>query len=322
MSSPDSAAYPSHTAHEIATQPDCWRKAAAAAADHGAALPGRGERVAVVGCGTSWFMALAYAELREQAGHGETDAFAASLFPVGRRYDRIVALTRSGTTTEVVNLLARVRGQAAVTVITADGTTPVADVADSVIVLDHADEKSVVQTRFATTALALLRAHLESQGPLPEGVRTVAEAAEDAERAVVVPLPGDLCAAEQITFLGDGWAYGLALEAGLKMREAAGAWTEAYPAMEYRHGPISITAPGRAAWVFGPAPHGLADDVARTGGAFVAESGGGEGAMDPMADLIRAQRLAVHLAGARGLDPDRPRALTRSVVLADARVAQ
>jgi fructoselysine-6-P-deglycase FrlB-like protein len=34
-----------------------------------------------------------------------------------------------------------------------------------------------------------------------------------------------------------------------------------------------------------------------------------------MADLVRAQRLAVALAAARGLDPDNPRALTRSVQL-------
>ena len=36
--------------------------------------------------------------------------------------------------------------------------------------------------------------------------------------------------------------------------------------MEYRHGPISITGPGRAVWVFGAAPDGLAEDVAATGG--------------------------------------------------------
>ncbi|MFB6839873.1 SIS domain-containing protein [Streptomyces sp. NPDC056361] len=315
MTTSHDSSYSSQTAREIATQPDCWRKAAASAADHCDALPKHGERVAVVGCGTSYYMALAYAELREQAGHGETDAFAASLFPADRHYDRVVALTRSGTTTEVVTLLTRIRGRARVTALTADGTTPVADVSDSVIVLDYADEESVVQTRFATTALALLRAHLEHLGPLPEGVRTIAQAADDVERAIAAPLPGDMLAAEQITFLGVGWAYGLALEAGLKLREAAGAWTEAYPAMEYRHGPISITAPGRGAWVFGPAPHGLGDDVARTGGAYVAESGGAPGDLDPLADLVRAQRLAVHMAGARGLDPDRPRALTRSVVL-------
>ncbi|MGW6690550.1 SIS domain-containing protein [Streptomyces sp. NPDC054961] len=316
MSTPPGSASTSHTSREIASQPDCWRRAAASATDHRGVLPQPGERVAVVGCGTSWFMALAYAELREQSGHGETDAFAASQFPVGRRYGRILALTRSGTTTEVLDLLARLRGEVAVTAVTADASTPVADVAHGVIELAYADEESVVQTRFATTTLALLRAHLESQGPLPQGVRTIAQAASDAERAVAEPLPEEMCAAEQITFLGDGWAYGLALEAGLKMREAAGAWTEAYPAMEYRHGPISIAGPGRGTWVFGPAPHGLADDVARTGVAYLAGSGGAVGDLDPLADLVRAQRLAVHLAGARGLDPDRPRALSRSVVLA------
>ncbi|MFZ0388588.1 MAG: hypothetical protein WAL22_23195 [Solirubrobacteraceae bacterium] len=36
---------------------------------------------------------------------------------------------------------------------------------------------------------------------------------------------------------------------------------------------------------------------------------------DPMAELVRAQRLAVALAESRGLDPDQRRHLSRSVVL-------
>ncbi|GAA4913443.1 SIS domain-containing protein [Streptomyces coeruleoprunus] len=297
----------SRTAAEIATQPGCWRRAAEAAPAF-AGLPGPGERVAVTGCGTSWFMAQSYAALREAAGQGETDAFAASEFPPARAgaYDRVVAITRSGTTTEVLELLERVRGEVRTTALTADPKTPVMGAADEVAVLDWADEESVVQTRFATTALAFLRAGL---GGVP-GVKTVAEAAIDAELAVTEPLPEAVLAAEQWTFLGRGWTYGLALEAGLKMREAAGAWTEAYPAMEYRHGPIAITGPGRVAWVFGPLPEGLAADVARVGGTLHAHA-----SADPMADLVRAQRLAVALAEAKGHDPDRPRNLTRSVIL-------
>ncbi|MER7175528.1 SIS domain-containing protein [Streptomyces mesophilus] len=299
----------SRTAAEIATQPSCWRRAAEAAdsLEAAAGLPVPGERVAVTGCGTSWFMALAYAALREAAGQGETDAFASSEFPVGRPYDRIVAITRSGTTTEVLELLARVKGTTATMAITGDPKTPVMEAADAVAVLDFADEESVVQTRFATTALAFLRAGL---GEI-EGVKSVAEAAVDAELAVTEPLPDEVLSAGQWTFLGRGWTYGLALEAGLKMREAAGAWTEAYPAMEYRHGPISITGPGRVAWMFGALPEGLAGDVARVGGHLVARQ-----EADPMADLIRAQRLAVALAESKGYDPDRPRNLTRSVILA------
>ncbi|WP_432196560.1 SIS domain-containing protein [Streptomyces sp. bgisy027] len=308
----------SRTSVEIASQPATWKQATECLANHAAALPVRGERVAVVGCGTSWFMAQAYAELRESGGHGETDAFAASEFPHGRVYDRIVAITRSGTTTEVLDLLTRVKGTVATSALTADPATGVMRAADAVAVLDFADEEYVVQTRFATTALALLRAHLESEGALPAGTRPLTRAVQDAQRALDLPLGPEAVDAEQITFLGTGWTYGLALEAGLKMREAAGAWTEAYPAMEYRHGPISITGPGRVAWLFGPAPQGLADDIARVGGTFVSRSGDAAAGLDPLADLVLAQRLAVLRAEARGFDPDRPRNLTRSVILGTA----
>src|SRR3954469_184679 len=147
---------------EIASQPDRWRQAVALAAaiigEDGEALPAPGERVAVVGCGTSWFMAMAYAGLREAAGLGETDAFAGSEFPAHRRYDRVVAITRSGTTTEILDLIRQT--DAAVTVIVGDPSSPAVRLAGHAVVMPWADEKSVVQTRFATSALALLRTHL------------------------------------------------------------------------------------------------------------------------------------------------------------------
>ncbi|MFE9836725.1 SIS domain-containing protein [Streptomyces sp. NPDC005551] len=289
-----------HVENELMTQPECWARAAEQAEGHGAALPAPGERVAVVGCGTSLFMAQAAAALREQSGQGETDAFAASEFPHGRTYDRVVALTRSGTTTEVLELLGRLRGRTRTTAVTADPRTPVMDCADDVVVLDFADERSVVQTRFATTALTLLRAHL--------GLHSDAVVA-DAATALKTPLPEGLVDGTQFTFLGRGWTVGLACEAALKMREASLAWTEAYPAMEYRHGPISIATRGTATWMLGDAPDGLAEQVGATGALWVA------GALDPLAELVRVQRLAVAVAAARGLDPDRPRHLTRSVIL-------
>jgi fructoselysine-6-P-deglycase FrlB-like protein len=291
-----------HVETEIASQPDCWRRAADLAASAAVAdrLPGPGERVAVVGCGTSWFIAMAYAGLRERAGHGETDAFAASEFPAGRRYDRIVAITRSGTTTEVLDLLRALPEGVPTTGIIGDDRSPGVDLVRHPVCLPFADEKSVVQTRFATTALALLRAHLGED--LTAAISDAAEAAQE-------PLPLDPTAVEQVTFLGRGWTVGLAHEAALKCREAAGFWSEAYPAMDYRHGPIAIAAPGRAVWAFGEVPAGLAEDVGRTGATFVHSD------RDPLADLVRAQRLAVALAAHRKLDPDAPRHLTRSVIL-------
>jgi fructoselysine-6-P-deglycase FrlB-like protein len=295
----------SHTESEIASQPDCWRAAVALVLKSDdaplSALPKPGERVAVTGCGTSWFMAQSYAALREGSGQGETDAFPSSEMPTGRHYDRVLALTRSGTTTEVLDLLGQLSGRVPTVAITGEAGTPVVTAADDVIVLDFANESSVVQTRFATTQLMLLRAHL--------GL-TADRAIADLDTALGTPLESDLVHAEQFTFLGQGWTYGLAQEAALKLREAAGAWTEAYPAMEYRHGPVSITGPNRVVWSFGEPPAGLADEVARTGGRFLHHD------RDPLVDLVLAQRLAVAIASARGLDPDKPRHLARSVILA------
>jgi fructoselysine-6-P-deglycase FrlB-like protein len=289
------------TEAEIASQPACWLRASELVAAVAAVLPAPGERVAVAGCGTSWFIAQSYAALREAAGHGETDAFAASEMPVGRRYDRVVALSRSGTTTEILQLLAQLDGTVPTLAITAGERSPVAAAADAVIALDFADELSVVQTRFATTELALLRAHLG------QDMTAVARAAEE---ILASPLPDVLTSARQFTFLGTGWTCGLASEAALKLREAAGMWTEAYPAMEYRHGPIAVTGPGSVVWLLGPAPDGLADEVVAAGGLAW------PGRADPMAELVRVHRLAAAAARARGLDPDRPRNLSRSVILA------
>lgn len=79
---------------EIATQPELWRQVGSSFAQYGDALPSASQRVAAVGCGTSWFMAMAYAALREDLGQGETDAFAGSEFPKDRAYDVIVVISR------------------------------------------------------------------------------------------------------------------------------------------------------------------------------------------------------------------------------------
>lgn len=294
----------SHLAREIATQPDDWARAIARLDEFRGALPRAGERVATIGCGTSWFMGQAYAARRESLGQGVTDAFAASEHRLGRHYDRVVVVSRSGTTTEVIAVVKQLRAAEVPHVsIVATSGTPVAEASSSTILLDDVDEQSVVQTRFATTTLALLRASLgDDLAPIVEQARAVL--AEDASSAL-----GPLLAAEQVTFLGRDWSNGIANEAALKLRESSQFWAESYPAMEYRHGPISIAAPGRAVWAFGEVPEGLAEVVRGTGAHFEHRD------LDPMADLVRLHRLCLARAEAAGLDPDAPRNLTRSIVL-------
>ncbi|WP_347354308.1 SIS domain-containing protein [Intrasporangium sp.] len=293
-----------HLAHEISTQPDDWARAAQRVPDLAGVLPRRGERVATIGCGTSWFMGQSYAARRESLGQGETDAFAASEHRLARGYDRVVLISRSGTTTEVIEVLdgLRAAGTAHVAFVATAGT-PIAEAAEGLVLMDDVDEQSVVQTRFATTTLALLRASLgDDLTPAIEQAREVL--AQDAETAL-----GAVADAEQVTFLGSDWTNGLATEAALKLRESAQFWSESYPAMEYRHGPISIAAPGRAVWAFGAVPAGLREQVAATGAHFEHRD------VDALAELVRVHRLCLVKAERAGIDPDAPRNLTRSIVL-------
>ncbi|WP_306909649.1 SIS domain-containing protein [Arthrobacter sp. B3I9] len=286
---------------ELSSQPEVWARASRQARSEARALlPADGRKIAVVGCGTSWFMAQSYAFLRETAGRGVTDAFAASEAFVDRGYDAVIAITRSGTTTEVVDLLRRLQGTVPTVALVGDTGSPATELADAVVGLPYADEKSVVQTRFATAALVYLQTAL--------GI-AVDAAITDAAAAVTEPVAPELVDAEQFTFLGRGWTVGLAHEAALKMREASQSWTESYPAMEYRHGPISIAAPNRVTWLFGDEPQGLSSDMAGTGGLYIHRD------TAPLAELVRAQKVALERARARGLDPDQPRNLSRSVIL-------
>jgi fructoselysine-6-P-deglycase FrlB-like protein len=263
-------------------------------------LPAPGEPAAAIGCGTSHHIARAYAALREDRNFGLTDAAIASDLSPHRSYARVVAISRSGTTTEVLRALDGLRGSIATVAITAVPDSPVASSADDTIVLDFANEESVVQTRFATTALALLRVYIG------DGLEV---AVADGEAALARALPVDPSEFRQFVFLGQGWTVGLANEAALKLREAAAAWTEAYPAMEYRHGPISAAGPGTLVWAIGSVDPSVLADAADTGATIVDQGS------DPMAELVLVQRMAVELAEARGLDPDHPKHLTRSVVL-------
>ncbi|GGM15180.1 SIS domain-containing protein [Dactylosporangium sucinum] len=293
------------TVREIASQPDVWQRGVAMAGEARAALGAPGTRTLVLGCGTSWFMAQSLAELREAAGLGETDAVCASEYVPRRRYDRVIAITRSGTSTEVLEALRQLPAGTHRVAVTAVTGEPVDDLVDTRVLLDFADERSVVQTRFPTTLLAMFRAALAS-----ELGADLARLVADGRAALDAPLPADPAAIEHLVFLGTGWTVGLAHEAALKVREAAQAWSESYPAMDYRHGPVAVAGERSLVWSFGATPESL-DDAVRAAGAQPYRD-----TLDPLAQLVLAQRFATALAAHRGLDPDTPRLLTRSVVLA------
>lgn len=291
------------TTREIDSQPQVWRRALDLTPRATALLARPGERVLAIGCGTSAFVANSFATLRENAGLGATDWAYASEPRTPRSYDAVLGISRSGDTTEVVDALRALPDGVRRIVVTGVADSPCARLADDLLLLDFADEESVVQTRFPTTFLLLARAAF---GEDVTGLPAQAEAALAAPH----PVP-DAATPDHFVYLGRGWTNGLAMEAALKIREAAQAWAEAYPLLDYRHGPMAVAHPGSVVWMLGATDPELADQLATTTGATVVAGAAG----DPLIELALAQRLAVRVAAARGLNPDRPRYLTRAVVL-------
>lgn len=287
------------TERELTSQPEMWERALALPADVLALLPAAGEKVIVIGCGTSYYIGDSYAYLRNDAGLGRTRAAIPTELTWIDDDEHIVVISRSGTTADVVEVVERYRGTHRITAILGDLDTPLGRLSERIVPLGFADETSIVQTRFATTVLTTLRASI---GLVPDDL------VADAREALELPLPIDPAGVRQVVFLGHRWSVGLAHEAALKIRESAGAWTEAYPVWEYQHGPISCAGPGSLVWALGELPEIVAADIRATG-ALVYEN-----ALDPQANLVLAHRLALALARRADRDPDTPPFLNRSVL--------
>ncbi|MBK6885026.1 MAG: SIS domain-containing protein [Tetrasphaera sp.] len=306
------------TLAEIHSQPRLWERAIALGAAGVVGIPSAGERVLVLGCGTSYYVGLAYAEIRESAGLGITDVLIASEVPrVFRPYDRVVAISRSGTSSELLDAVRAIRTQqpdVPITALLGEQGTPLADLVTDVVDLSFADEESVVQTRFPTTQLALLRTAMAEQ---TRGGEASAYDWSPLADLAALPALGDHALAtalpdtgiRQLVVLATGWARHIAEEGALKVRESSGMWVESYAVGEYRHGPVATCAPGTLVWGLDVVPADIVEVVESAGGRV--EHGGGE----PLAELVRLHRYAVALATAAGRDADTPNLLSRSVVL-------
>ncbi|MFN8193745.1 MAG: sugar isomerase [Nocardioidaceae bacterium] len=293
------------TSSELSTQPAMWTRATDLGDEVLARLPQAGESVLVLGCGTSYYVGEAYARRRRAAGLGPTRAEIPSQLDVVGPDDVVLLLSRSGTTGDLILAAEQLGGDHRVLAVIGEPGTPLHDLVPDAVLLDWADERSVMQTRFATTGLALLRHSLgEDLDPL----------VRDGEAALASPPPlgqAAFAALRHVVFLGDRWSAALCQEAALKIREGAGFWTEAYPWPEYQHGPISCAGPQSLVWSFGELPDKVVADIEATGATVEI------GTLDPQAELVRVHRLAVELSLREGRNPDSPPHLSRSVLLDD-----
>lgn len=344
-----------HTWQEILSQPKVWQSVLDGFAADRPALEAFLEQadfdqVAVVGCGSTYYLAQCAASIFTHWTGRPARAFPSSevwLFPTSLPRGRwlLLAISRSGTTTETLRALERFRKAVdgpAVT-ITCYPESPLAQGADFTLAAPHAQEQSVAQTRSFTSMLLLAQAltaammqneaRLEHLRRLPGLLNDLTDRMGDLPRH----LGADLTI-ERIFFLGAGPLYGLASEAMLKTKEMSLSYAEAYHPLEFRHGPMSMVNEhtlvvgllSDTAWAeqlsvvqdmqdLGARTLALVEDGAmlagwRTDEVVELRSGLEEWVRTPLY-LPLAQRMAYHRAVAKGLNPDRPKNLTAVVEL-------
>ncbi len=256
----------------------------------------------------------------------------------------VVGLSQSGQSPDIVAVVEEGRRQGRPTLaITNDPASPLAGAADFVLPLGLTPERSIAATRTYTgtlAAVALLGALLpgaESAPPrldalrrIPDAMaRALADADEpcarvaarlrDAGTLLVVARGLNLCTAEEIA---------------LKLREILRVATHPFSAADLRHGSIALATSGMPAVVVMPRGgpfadlHAIAAELEARGALVVPISDAADlpGAaarlptpsvpewLSPLVAVLPAQRLALALAAARGVDPDRPQGLAEKVV--------
>ena len=299
--------------------------------------------VVIAARGTSDHAAV-YAQYVLGARNGLTVALAApslvTLYGASPRYGNalVIGLSQSGMSPDVVGVVAAARAQGALTLsITNDPASPLALAAEHRMDLAAGEERSVAATKTYTAellAVAMLSAALDDDGAraelagVPGALARSLDAEGDAGR-----IAADQVGLDRAVVLGRGFGYATAREWSLKLKEVAQLWADPYSAADFAHGPVALLAPGSAVFAniaLGPARDALLGPVqamVRDLGADVMVLSDDPEAravgrwslavprlpewLGPIAAIVPAQLHAMHLAIARGLDPERPRGLRK-----------
>ncbi|MDO8209683.1 glutamine--fructose-6-phosphate transaminase (isomerizing) [Conexibacter sp. CPCC 206217] len=269
--------------------------------------------------------------------------------------DVVLGITQSGETADTLGALrvARERGAHVLGLTNASGSQITRE-ADATVLTDAGPEVSVAATKTFVTQVAAL-AGLSLRVGLARGTLTPSRAAlllDELERLPDVVEAARAASAAPIEraverwsdegfflFLGRHVGLPVALEGALKLKEVAYVPSDAYAAGEMKHGPIALLREGTPVVVVAtdsPVLDKLRSNVAevRARGAHVlaiaTEGAAGviadeadelvlvpptDPLLSPVPATVPLQLLAYGIARARGLDPDRPRNLAKTVTV-------
>ena len=248
----------------------------------------------------------------------------------------LIAVSQSGHSPDLVRTIEIGRGQGALTLaITNDALSPLAQAGELHLDIRAGREQAVAATKSYTAQLLtlyLLLVHM--RGADWRAVERVAEWGRlllDQDGTIGI-IAERYRFAERLVVTARGYSYATAREAALKLMETSYIAAQAFSGADLLHGPLAMIDPLVPVLAVIPAGVGgtamlpvlarlreARADVFSVGhaGAVAASSAGlvlPEGVpeeVSPILEILPFQMLALHLALARGADPDAPRRLSK-----------
>jgi glucosamine--fructose-6-phosphate aminotransferase (isomerizing) len=301
--------------------------------------------------GKYMFMHLAQLYCQSVVSSEFTDAVLGTISP----RDVLIAVSQSGETADTIEAVrkAREKGATILSITNVVGSS-ITQLSDHVICTQAGPEIGVAATKTFMTqvaTLALLSLELSKiSGVLNSNeIQSLKRSLLDTPRlveSVIEKLEGTVIRTAEkyynrpnFLFLGRGISTATAMEGALKLKEISYAHAEGYPAGESKHGPISLVEPGfpvvfiappdqtyerlignvmemkaREADVISVVAQGD-ESIGRLSDAVFEVPGNIPPELSPITYIVPLQLLAYYTSVKKGIDPDKPRNLAKSVTV-------
>jgi len=298
-----------------------------------------------VGCGSSYHACLTGSYLFSKIAGEHVNVVLASEFENYEHFltDKtlVFAVSQSGETADVLEAVraAKQHGSKVISLVNVMGSSLMRE-SDEFLLMNAGPEICVLSTKTYTSQVALMNLLAHALiGKYDEGVSKLKSLYMDiynltskAMREHLKGLAEKLAGKEHIYLIGRGLQYATALEAALKIKEVSYIHAEAFAGGELKHGPLALIEDGTPVIVFVAEENekkivSNAEEVKARGGYVVGVSAGRHdvfdywikvpesGDLNPIVQVIPMQILSYELAVLRGLNPDKPRNLAKSVTV-------
>lgn len=303
----------------------------------------------LIACGTAHKVCMVAEYFFSEIAGRKINVVAASEMPYFEKFvhdkTALIAVSQSGETADVLEILERgKKAGAKILSLTNIESSSIARISNVHLPIQAGPEKAVASTKATTAqmALLLLCAYADGSGvdnfeeAINKGRETLRITAGNINDLLnpryeeyVKEVAQKIVKHDNLFIIGRGALYPIALEAAIKVQEVSYIHAQGFAAGEIKHGPIALIEEGTPCIVLGDDPETIsnATELKSRGAVIIGVADKKHSIFDEwmkapncgqaqsISALIPIQILSYHLAILRGIDPDMPRNLAKSVTV-------